>query len=236
MGLPLIQSPTFAIVQPSTQKEILIRPFLVKEEKILLISKESKEDKDIYAAVKQVVQNCVLSEEFNVENIPVYDLEYLFIKLRAYSVSNIVKFSVEDSDDGIVYDLETNLDDVEVIFPEGHTNKIMITDTIGVTLKSPTPSLSEKLKDLKNFTDILYETILHCIDLVFDNDEIYEWHNYPDDEKAMFLDTLPVESYQKISAFFETSPKIEHVVTYENSQGKEKRVVFRSITDFFTLG
>ena len=161
MGLPLVQAPTFTIVQPSTQKELLIRPFLVKEEKILLIAKESAEDKDVYGSVKQVVQNCVLTDGFDVNDIPVYDLEYLFIKLRSVSVSNIVKFSVEDSDDGITYDLEANLDEVEVNFPADHDNKIMITDDVGVVLRAPTPQLAEQIKGMTDIADIIYETIKH---------------------------------------------------------------------------
>lgn len=236
MGLPLVQSPTFTIVQPSTQKELLIRPFLVKEEKILLVAKESAEDKDVYGSVKQVVQNCVLTDGFDVNDIPVYDLEYLFIKLRSVSVSNVVKFSVEDSDDGITYDLEANLDEVEVNFPENHDNKIMITDDVGVILRAPTPQLADQIKGMTDIADIIYETIKHSIDMIFDDNDTYPWNQEPDANKDTFLDSLPLESYNKLGKFFETAPKIEYVVTYENSQGKEKRVVFRSITDFFTLG
>ena len=236
MGLPLVQSPTFVVVQPSTKNELLIRPFLVKEEKLLLIAKESGEDKDIYGSVKQVVQNCVLTEGFDVDNIPVYDLEYLFIKLRSVSVSNVVKFSVEDSEDGIRYDLECDLDEVEVVFPENHDNKVMVTDEVGVILRPPTPQLAEKIKGMTDITDVIYETIKHSIEMVFDADDTYPWDQEPDANKDTFLDSLPLESYNKLGSFFETAPKIEHIVTYENSMGKEKRVVFRSITDFFTLG
>lgn len=236
MALPIVQHPTFNITQPSTQKEIMIRPFLVKEEKMLLMAKESKESGDIYNAVKQIVQNCVLSEGFDATNVPVYDLEYIFIKLRAISVNNIVKFSVEDSDDGITYDLETNLDDVEVIFPENHTNKIMITDDVGVILNSPTPALANVISGLDNVSDIIYETIKFCIDTVFDSEDTYAWDQEPDANKDAFLQSMSIESYNKLGEFFNTSPKIEHVVTYENTMGKTKKVVFRNINDFFILG
>lgn len=234
--LPKISTTTFEVIQPSTKKPLLLRPFLVKEEKILLVAKESGDDGDVYNAVKSIINNCVLDEEFDVDKIPVYDLEYLFIKLRAQSVNNIIKFQVEDSDDGIVYDLETNLDDVEIIFPENHTNKFMIDEQIGVIMQHPTPALSEKLKSLDNVTDIIYETIKNCIYSVFDENDTYLWGPEPDHEKDVFLESIPVEVYKEIGEFFKTSPKIEHVVTYTNSQGKEKKVIFRNINDFFMLG
>lgn len=236
MALPQVQTPTFTVVQPSTKKDLIIRPFLVKEEKILLVAKESKEHVDVYNSIKQVVQNCVLTEGFDVNNVPIYDLEFLFIKLRAVSVNNVVKFTVEDSDDGIEYQLECDLDEVEVLFPDNHTNKIMIDDEYGVILNSPTPQIADSLKDLTNLTDIIYETIMHCIECVFDNDDTYEWKNNTEEDKIAFLDSLPLEAYNKIAAFFQTSPRIEHVVQYENSNGKTKKVVFRSLNDFFMLG
>ena len=236
MALPQVQTPTFTVVQPSTKKDLIIRPFLVKEEKILLVAKESKEHVDVYNSIKQVVQNCVLTEGFDVNNVPIYDLEFLFIKLRAVSVNNVVKFTVEDSDDGIEYQLECDLDEVEVLFPDNHTNKIMIDDEYGVILNSPTPQIADSLKDLTNLTDIIYETIMHCIECVFDNDDTYEWKNNTEEDKIAFLDSLPLEAYNKIAAFFQTSPRIEPVVQYENCNGKTKKVVFRSLNDFFMLG
>lgn len=236
MALPQVQTPTFTIIQPSTQKELIIRPFLVKEEKILLVAKESKDNADVYNSIKQVVQNCVLTEGFDSNNVPIYDLEYLFIKLRAVSVNNVVRFTVEDSDDGIEYQLECDLDEVEVLFPQNHTNKIQIDDEYGVILNPPTPAIADKLKDLTNLTDIIYETIKECIDVVYDSEDTYEWATSTEEEQTAFLDGLPLEAYNKISAFFQTTPRIEHVVEYENSNGKTKRVVFRSINDFFMLG
>jgi hypothetical protein len=236
MGLPKFNTPTYSLVQPSTQKNIRYRPFLVKEEKILLMAKESNEDNDVYSAVKDIVQNCILEDDFNVNDIPIYDLEYIFIKLRSTSVSNIVKFQVEDSDDGITYDLEIDLDEVEVQFPVNHTNKYMITDEIGIIMKPPTPEISDKIKNMTSVSDVIYETVKHCIDVVFDNDDTHKWSVEPDHEKDMFLESIPLDKYKEIGEYFKSSPKIEYVVTYKNSTDKEKRVVFRNINDFFMLG
>lgn len=233
--LPKFQTPVFSIIQPSTKKEIRYRPFLVKEEKILLMAKESDDKSDVYNAIKQVVNNCVMEENFDVDMIPIYDLEYLFIKIRSASVNNIVKFQVEDSDDSQVYNLEVDLNDVEVIFPKNHSNKIMISDTIGVVMSYPTPALSEKIKNMSTATDIIYETILNCIEYVFDEEDTYPWIQEPAAEKQLFLESIPIDVYQKFNVFFNTAPKIEHVVKYVNSEGTEKKVVFRNINDFFML-
>jgi len=236
MALPKFNAPMYTIIQPSTQKEIRYRPFLVKEEKILLMAKESGQDTDQYNAVKQIVNNCVMEEGFDVDAVPIYDLEYLFIKIRAISVSNIVKFQVEDSDDGILYDLEVDLDDVEVQMPENHSNKVMINDDVGIIMKPPTPQLSETLNGITSVTDVVYETVKSCIDYIFDAEDTYLWSAEPEAEREVFLESLPLSVYKDIGAYFQNSPKIEHVVTYENSSGTTKNVIFRNINDFFTLG
>ncbi len=236
MALPKIDTPTFSLKLPSTGEEIMYRPFLVKEEKILLTAKESGEKIDIYNAIKSIINNCVLKEGFDVNEIPVFDMEYIFIQIRAVSVGNIVKFKVEDSDDGITYDLQLDLHDVEVQFPESHDKKIMITDEVGVILKHPTPRISDSLVDVKNMQDMTEATLNFCIDQIFDADEVYLWKQESEKDRKEFLESLPIEAYNKIQEFFETSPKIEHVVTYTNSNNKEKRVVFRDLDDFFTLG
>ena len=190
MALPKFNAPMYTIIQPSTQKEIRYRPFLVKEEKILLMAKESGQDTDQYNAVKQIVNNCVMEEGFDVDAVPIYDLEYLFIKIRAISVSNIVKFQVEDSDDGILYDLEVDLDDVEVQMPENHSNKVMINDDVGIIMKPPTPQLSETLNGITSVTDVVYETVKSCIDYIFDAEDTYLWSAEPEAEREVLLNLV----------------------------------------------
>jgi hypothetical protein len=234
--LPKLSNPVFEIKQPSTGDALMVRPFLVKEEKILLLAKESGDQNDVYNAIKQIINNCVVTEGFDVDTIPIFDMEYIFIKLRAASVSNIVKFKVQDSTDGIEYDLELDLNDVEVQFPENHDKKIMITDDVGIIMKYPTPALSEKLKDAMNEVDVTNSTILASVDLIFDEEETYSWSQSTPQEQTDFIDNLPIDAYKKIQSFFETSPKIEHIVEYTNSEGKVKKVMFRDLSDFFTLG
>lgn len=236
MALPKIAAPTFELVQPSTGEKLQYRPFLVKEEKILLTAKEGGESSDVFRAVKQIVNNCVIDEGFDVDKIPLFDMEYIFIQIRAKSVDNMVKFQVEDSDDGIVYDLELDLNDVEVQMPEKqHDGIVKISDELGVKLKYPNSKIADELKKTKTMTEVIHEMIINSIEYVFDAENTYPWSKESRKDKDEFIESLPVDAYEEISRFFDDSPKIEHIVKYTNSQDKEKRVVFRNLDDFFTL-
>jgi len=235
MTLPRIAVPTFECLQPSTQLPIKFRPFLVKEEKALLIAKESGERKDMLNAIKNVIAACVQDEEFSVNTIPLFDMEYLFIQIRARSIDSVIKFKVDDSTDGKTYDLELNLEDVEVTFPKETDNKVMITDNLGFTLKYPTPEIEDKLENKTTDTEIVFATLDSCIDVVFDEDNVYTWAEYSNKDKEEFINSLPIEAYNKAQEFFESMPALEHTVKYTNSLDEEKRVVFRSLEDFFTF-
>lgn len=233
MNLPKIDMPLFSVTLPSTGQELNFRPFRVKEEKLLLIAKESNDPYDINLAIRQMIQNCIMTENFNVEKIAIFDLEYLFIKIRAVSVSNIVKFSVKDSDDDQEYELEVDLNKVEIQTNPNHNKKIEINDKIGLVLKYPNTTIMEKIKGLTSFMDITVETIDHCIDYAYDEENVYPWNEATKDEKEQFIDNLSIENYNKIQDFFSSIPKLEHIVYYTNSEGKEKKVVFRTLFDFF---
>lgn len=236
MALPKIAAPTFELIQPSTGKSLQYRPFLVKEEKILLTAKESGEASDIFQAIRQIVNNCIVNEDFDVDKVPLVDMEYIFIQLRSKSVDNIVKFRVEDSEDGQTYDLQLDLNDVQVQMPEKkHDGIIQINDETGLKLTYPTAKISESMKGLNTLTDIVYAMIMESIEYIFDSDNTYPWSKESKKDKEDFIESLPVNVYEKINEFFSELPKIEHVVNYTNSLGKEKKVVFRNLDDFFTL-
>lgn len=234
MALPKVNVPTFELTQPSTGLKIQYRPFLVKEEKILLTARESDDVVDHIRAVSQIINNCVISEGFDIDDVPVFDMEYIFVKLRAASIGGTAKFSVNDSTDGKRYDLEMNLEEIEVKFDDEHDKKIQITEDIGMQMKYATPRIAEKVAASKR-KDALFSTIIECIEFVYDADEVYPWNESTDAEKEDFIENLPVEAYDNIEKFFRTVPKIEHIVTYTNSLEEEKRVVFRSVEDFFFL-
>ena len=235
MPLPKIAVPTFETTQPSTKRPIKFRPFLVKEEKALLIAKESGERKDMLNAIKNVIAACVQDEDFDVNTIPLFDMEYLFIQIRARSVDSKIKFKVDDSTDGKTYDLELDLEDVGVVFPEEVEDKVMVTDTIGFKLKYPTPEIEDRLENKTTDTEIVFTTLDCCIDIVFDDNNVYKWSEYSQKDKQEFIDSLPIESYNQAQKFFEQMPSLEHTVKYTNSEGVEKRVIFRSLEDFFTF-
>lgn len=234
--LPKNAVPTFTLKLPSTDEDILYRPFLVKEEKVMLIAKQSQERIDIINAIKEVISACVLNEGFDVNQITTFDMEYLFIKLRAMSVGNEIEFTVEDSTDQTTYDFKLDLNEVEVTFPENTDKQILLDDNLGVMMKYPTMDLSEKLEGVTEFVELGYETIRHCIDYIFDREETYDWKSATKEEQGEFLDTLNAENYQKINAFFNRMPRIEHVFEYKNALDEDKKVYFRKIEDFFLLG
>lgn len=236
MALPKIATPTFELTQPSTGKKLSYRPFLVKEEKMLLMARESGDKSDIYRAIKQIINNCVVEEDFNVDDVPLTDMEYIFIQLRSKSVDNMIKFQIRDEDDGEAYDIEVNLDEVEVQFPkEKHDGVIKIDETHGVKMKYPSASISDSLSELETINDVMNQMVLECIECVFDEENTYPWDKETKGEKIKFIDSLPVDAYTRIEEFFDTAPYIEHIVTYKNSKGDEKKIAFRTLNDFFTL-
>ena len=236
MALPKLAAPTFELTIPTTNKKIEYRPFLVKEEKILLTARESGEQIDIFRAIKQIINNCVITEDFDIDQIPLIDMEYIFIQLRAKSIDNIVKFQIQDQEDEKSYEIQVNLDEVEIQYPEEkHDGIINIDDTYGVKMKYPSASISDVLSSMDTAEEIIEKMVMNCIEYVFDKEDTYQWDGEKESDKKEFLGSLPVEAYTKMQEFFETTPYIEHVVTYKNSNDEEKKVTFRTLSDFFIL-
>jgi len=229
--IPKILLATAYIEQPSTKKNLKFRPFLVKEEKVLLMAKESGVFQDIMIVIKDIVQACCLESNFNVNDITLFDLEYFFIKLRAISISNIERFSSVDNDDNITYYHIINFNEVEVDFPEKVSNKIEVTKDLTLVLKYPTVSIFDE-KDLETIfkKEGIHYLILHCIDKVFEHDSLIR---LTQEEKAEFLGNLDVKTYNKLKDFLQSTPKIDHKVYWTNSLGIKKFWQFSSIKDFF---
>jgi hypothetical protein len=233
MPLPKIDQPLFDVTIPSSKKKILFRPFLVKEEKILLISQQGGEDTDIIRAIKQILRLCVQDEDFNVDNLTTFDLEYLFLKLRAKSVNNIVKLSYRDNEDDKVYDFELNLDTIEVEMPEGVDSTIKLSDSISMIMKYPSSSITDKITQFDNEVDLMTFFIINCIDTIVTEDEIYPSSEYTDKELEEFLDQLPVNSFEAIQEFFEKMPKLYHKIEYKNELGNDRSIELKNLKDFF---
>lgn len=232
MALPKIDQPLFDVTVPSTKKKLQFRPFLVREEKILLIAQSSGVDTDIIRAIKQILQLCIV-DDFNVDNLTTFDLEYLFLKLRSKSVNNIVKLSYRDNEDDEIYDFEIDLDTIEVDIPDNIDPKIQISDTVGMTMKYPSASITERLREFENEVDLMTFFIINCIDTIYTEDEVYLSSDYKEKELEEFLDGLTIQSFDKVREFFEKLPKLYHKIEYKNSLGNDRSIELNTVRDFF---
>lgn len=236
MGLPVVQHPTFSLTLPSTKQRISFRPFLVKEEKILLIAQSGGEQGDIVRAIKQVINNCITDQGIDVETFTTFDLEYFFIKLRAKSVQNVIELQYRDNEDEKVYTVEVDLDTVEVIQDKQAANRVEITPTSGLTLRYPQLSIMSDVEKITNPVDFNFAIMQACIDTIYDGDKVFKTSDFTQEEVRAYLDDLDVKTYQQIQDFIEAMPRVEHVIGYTNSNGKEVKITLKTLTDFFTLG
>lgn len=236
MALPKISHPMFDVIIPSTKTKIKIRPMLVKEEKILLMAKNGEEETEILSAVKQVVNNCIVTDGVDVDKLALFDVEYLFVKIRAVSVSNVSKVSYKDNDDEKVYDFEIDLDAVEVKFPDKTEKNIAISDTSGIIMKYPEAALYSDTEFLKLPAEqIIDSLILHCVDKIYDGDEMYDPKTFKMSELNDFIEQLDVNTYDKLRQFFTNIPSLYYQIEYTNLNGNKREITLTALTDFFTL-
>lgn len=236
MSLPKIEYPTFELIIPSSKKKIKYRPYFVKEEKILLMAQQTQNINEIIFAMKQVINNCVVTEDFDVNSLMIFDVEYLFLKLRAVSVNNIINLTYKDNEDQKNYTVALNLDEVEVKFNPEHSNKIVLSDTMTLYLKYPGMELPEKVVNATDTTTSFFELVKSCLDkLTVSEEDMYIFSEMTDAEKEEFLNTMTPSAFNKIKKFFETMPKLAHTIRYTNSLGHEQEIVLETLNDFFTL-
>lgn len=236
MGLPTLQHPSFSLILPSSQKRVAFRPFLVKEEKILLIAQSSGEQTDVVRAIKQVISNCILDADVDIEDFTTFDLEYFFIKLRSKSVQNIIELQYKDNEDEKIYNIEVDLDTIEVTRDKEASSVIEISPTVKINLHYPRLSIMNQVEQLTDAVDFNFAIMQACIDTIEDNGTVYKTSDFTSEEVREFLDGLSVKSYQDIQTFIEAMPRVEHIARYTNSNGKEVKITLRTLTDFFTLG
>lgn len=236
MRLPVIQHPVFSLTLPSTQQTVHFRPFLVKEEKILLVAQSSGDQTDVLRAVKQVITNCITDENVNVDDFTTYDLEYFFIKLRSKSIQNIIKLVYRDNEDDQLYDVHVDLEEVEVKRGSEVSDTFEINEGCKIKLRHPRLEIINQADSLEEGVDFNFFIIQSCIDKVIVNDIAHDPGQYSKEELAEFVENLPVPAYQHIQQYIDSMPKIEHEIKYTNSTGREVKIVLRTLTDFFTLG
>jgi hypothetical protein len=234
MALPKIQTPVFDIVIPSLNKPIEFRPFLVKEEKILLMARQSDDERDMVKAIIQIINNCAIGD-INVKDLTMVDIEYLFLKLRAKSVNNIVEVVYIDGEDEKEYKFEIDLDKVEVTQEKRVDNNIKFDNGYGVVMRHPSASIVDNMKQFNDEMEILDFFIRNSIVEIYDEDNVYPVSEQTEQEVKEFIDDLDIQSFEKIREYLDSAPTLNYVIKYTNSLNVEKEIVLDTLRDFFIL-
>ena len=237
MALPKIETPTYTMVLPSREGEIKFRPFTVKEEKILMIAAETGEQKDMLRAMSDVIKSCTYDVVI-CDNLPVFDIEYIFLQLRAKSVGEIAKFRVLCPDDMKTYtEIEIDLTKVDVQVDDDHDNKVVIDEkrNLGVVFDYPTLSTYDISKDIDTVsTEDVFNLIYSCVNHIYEGDKIYPGKDSTLKEKKEFFESISQKNLVDIRKFFDGMPKLKHEVEVENPKTKVKSTVtLRGLQDFF---
>ena len=237
MALPKLNVPVYEAVLPSTEKVIKYRPFLVKEEKLLLTAQESGEEA-VLPAVKQIIKNCVQGE-IDVDNLPIFDIEYVFLRLRAKSVGEEITLGLKPwgcpQNDGelckFTTEVSVNLEEIKCVKDKTHTSKIMLDNKIGIMMKYPDIS---QLNTKGSENEMGFEVIKKCINMIFTEEETHERDSFTDKELDDFIDNLNSKQMEQINNFFETMPSIKHIAKYTcKTCGEEKETTIQGLQSFF---
>jgi len=236
MALPQVALPTYELEIPSSGKTIKYRPFVVKEEKVLLMALETQDEKAIENAVRELLKGCIQSR-VKLDDLAIFDLEYIFLNIRAVSVGEVVEMLLTCEDDGetqVRYNL--NLTTIEVSKPEGHSNKIMLSDTMGVIMKYPSFEEFVKISIIgqAQTSDDVIRIMANCIDQIFDGDDVYDASTTSKKEFVEFIEGLTNKQFEDVQKFFEDAPVLKHEVKLKNpNTGVENSFVIQGLSNFF---
>jgi hypothetical protein len=238
MPLPKIATPTYELELPSTGETIKYRPFLVKEEKLLVIALESEDTKQITNAIKTVIKNCIETKGIKVETLPTFDIEYLFLNIRAKSVGEEIEVNIICPDDNETnVSVKINVDDIKVRKNDDHDNKIKLDDSLMMEMKYP--SLDQFIKsnfDISNNNalDQSFDLIASCVDKIYNEEEVWATADVTKKELMEFLDQMNTSQFKQIEKFFETMPKLSHTIKVKNpNTDVESEVVIEGLSSFF---
>ena len=229
MSLPKLNTPVYEAILPSTEKVIKFRPFLVKEEKVLLTAMEDGSQTALMNAIKTILKNCIQGE-INVDRLPLFDIEYLFLKIRSKSIGEVSEIGLKCTNDGCdsVTQLSVNLDEIKVTKPEGHNRKIMISDEIGVMMSYPV------MKTEGIIEEDGMAIVKDCIEMIFTNNETHERDSFSSKELNEFIDSMDSKQFAMIKEFFDTMPKLQHTMNYKCVKcGEDKEVTLQGLDSFF---
>ena len=231
MALPKLNTPTYELERPSTGKKIKYSPFLVKEQKVLMMAKDSKDDSEISEAVGRLVQSCTFGE-IDYKTSPMFDIEYLFLKIRGKSVRDKVDLNLICPDDGKTQVKKTiDLEEVNIHMLENHTNEVEINDNVKIVFRYPI------LSDMKGIpvseVSTAFSVINACVHSIHYGDDVYQRADLKDEEVEEFIDSLTGDQFEKITEFFQTMPKLRHVVEVTNPKTKKKsEIVVEGLQNF----
>ena len=238
MPLPTIVTPTYELELPSTGKKVKYRPFLVKEEKLLVLALETENTKDISTAIKTVLKSCIQTKGIKVENLPTFDIEYLFLNIRGKSVGEEVDVNLIAPDDGVTeVPVTINIDDIKIQKDKKHNNKVKLDESLIMEMKYP--SLDQFIKSNFDFGDEVtmdqsFDLIASCIDKIYNEEEVWSTADCTKKEVKEFLEQMNSMQFKEIEKFFETMPKLSHSVTFTNPKTKvESTVVLEGLSSFF---
>jgi len=244
MAFPKLDTPIYDVKLISTGKKIRIRPFLIKEQKLFLMASESNDEGEILKTVKQVLKNCIL-DDINIDELPIFDIEFLFLNLRARSVDEIVELKYkcnnkkikEDGNTstcGNLVEFSVNLLEITPTLNEKHTTKIELTENVGIMMKYPTFNIIEKYESVNNNPELIVEIISECIDYVYDKDNIHYAKDQTKEEILEFIDNLQQKDLEKIKLFFDTIPELKKVLKFKCEKcGYEEDITVKGIQSFF---
>ena len=234
MALPKLDTPVYELEQPSTGETIKYRPFLVKEQKTLMMASESNDDKQVKEALAGLISNCTFSK-VDPYKLPLFDIEFLFLRIRGKSVGEKIDLNLLCPDDNETRVNKTiNLEEIGVNMKVGHTNEISITDKIKMVMRYPTLNDMTDISTEANNIEDVFSMIKRCVHEIHDDEKVYNRVDVSDSELDEFIDSLRGEQFEKVGGFFETMPKVQHSVEVTNPKTKKKgEVVIEGIQSFF---
>jgi hypothetical protein len=243
MALPMNTMPTFNMKVPSTGKIVKYRPFVVKEEKALLIAQQSEDIKVMVDTLKNVIASC-LTEKLDMSSLAIFDLEYMFTQIRGKSVGETIELLFpcdtdhgEDMNKKAISKVKINVSDINVVIPEGHTNRIELFDDVGMVMKYPSVDITKDLEDLDGGTNVdnIFEVILQCVDFVYQGNDVYYAKDQTREELLTFLNNLTSEQFGKVQRYFETMPKMSSKIEYECPVcGRKHEKLLEGLQSFFS--
>jgi len=235
MKLPKAPHPFFDTTIPSTGKRIQYRPMLGREEKILLMAKESANQNEIMAAIKQVVQNCI-TEDINADELATVDIDWLFLKVRSVSNGQKVAITYTDRNTGIDQKFEVDLNDVKIVFPATDEDRLIkLTEQMGVRLRYPRAEIYGNPDMFGEDDNVVDRIMAHCIDKIFDGNQIYNVREYSFEDVQEFMDSMSLDAMQKFRLFLNKLPHLSYKLKIDDGTEKGREIELRSLSDFFAL-